>query len=359
MKKAFEPIKLPLNLSNDILIELYKKAIVARNKLVEFSVLLERNLTSENIMWMLSLNESLQSTRIEGTQATFDEVVEAEITNKKNVDILEVRNYLEALNTGSEMLKNIPISTRLILKLHEIILKDGRGKNRGPGEYRKVQNWIGTSKRIEDATYIPPEPQNIEEYIRNLEKYINDEIEEEIDPIIKIAIIHAQFETIHPFLDGNGRVGRILIMLYLLDKKIVNTPTFFVSGELEKNKFKYYQLLNNLRTDGPRWKEWILFFLDAVISQADKNIEKLRKVEELYFKLKDYCIKNNIKEKYLDSIFKNPVFTIKFLSNATNSSYTATSTNVKKLLNSGVIYQDNKMRNKLFYFSDLMDILRN
>ena len=186
MKKAFEPIKLPLNLSNDILIELYKKAIVARNKLVEFSVLLERNLTSENIMWMLSLNESLQSTRIEGTQATFDEVVEAEITNKKNVDILEVRNYLEALNTGSEMLKNIPISTRLILKLHEIILKDGRGKNRGPGEYRKVQNWIGTSKRIEDATYIPPEPQNIEEYIRNLEKYINDEIEEEIDPIIKL-----------------------------------------------------------------------------------------------------------------------------------------------------------------------------
>ena len=165
MKKAFKPYKLPLNLNNDILVELYKKAITARNKLVEFSVLLERNLTSENIIWMLSLNESLQSTRIEGTQATFDEVIEAEITNKKNVDILEVQNYLEALNIGSEMLKNVPISTRLILKLHETVLKNGRGKNRGPGEYRKIQNWIGPTKKIEDATYIPPEPQKIEEYI--------------------------------------------------------------------------------------------------------------------------------------------------------------------------------------------------
>ena len=359
MKKAFKPYKLPLNLNNDILVELYKKAITARNKLVEFSVLLERNLTSENIIWMLSLNESLQSTSIEGTQATFDEVIEAEITNKKNVDILEVQNYLEALNIGSEMLKNVPISTRLILKLHETVLKNGRGKNRGPGEYRKIQNWIGPTKKIEDATYIPPEPQKIEEYIKNLEQYINDEIAEEIDPIIKIAIIHAQFETIHPFLDGNGRVGRILIMLYLLEKKIVATPTFFVSGELEKNKFKYYQLLNNLRTAEPQWKEWILFFLDAVISQAEKNIEKLRNIEELYFRLKDYCFKNNIKEKYLNAIFKNPVFTINFLSKATNSSYTATNTNIKKLLNSGVIYQDDKRRNKLFYFSDLMDILRN
>ena len=348
---------LPLNLSEGELLCLYKKTLEANKKLTEFSILLERNIIADEIMCLFLLHESVQSTRIEGTQATFNSVIEAQASEKFDKDSKEVLNYLEALNTGVELLRSLPISTRMILKLHEIILKDGRGKDRSPGAYRKTQNWIGPSSKIEDATYIPPSADKLEEYILNLEKYINDEIADDIDPLIKIAVIHAQFESIHPFLDGNGRVGRILIMLYLLDKKIISKPTFYVSEELEKNKFKYYTMLNNLRNDNPKWKEWILFFLDAIVKQAEKNIDKLRRIEELYNLLKNYATENNIKLIYVDYIFSKPVFSIIQVQTKLNVSYSAAKENILKLCASGKIFTDNNKRNKLYYFTDLIDIL--
>ncbi|MDY4004842.1 Fic family protein [Fusobacterium varium] len=360
MKEVFYPKLLPIGLNDSSLLKLYKKAIEARSKLTEFSVLLDRNLISESMICLFSLNESVQSTKIEGTQATFDEVMEAEATQKYNQDILEVKNYLNALNLGVDLLKTLPISTRLILKLHETILKDGRGKNRSPGAYRKTQNWIGPTQRIEDATYIPPSPDRLEEYITNLEKYINDEIAEDIDPLIKIAVIHAQFESIHPFLDGNGRVGRILIMLYLLEKKVISKPTFFVSEELEKNKFKYYAMLNNLRVDNPKWEEWVLFFLESVIKQADKNITKLRNVEQLYNDMVALGRENNIKQEFINAIFKAPIFTIKQIQKDLGISYTAVKNNIIKLCNLNITYSnDNKRRNKVYYYIELLDLLRN
>lgn len=359
MKIPFYPKMLPLNMSDSDLLSLYKKALEANKKLTEFSVLLERNFISHQLMCLFALNESVQSTRIEGTQATFNSVMEAQASDKHTKDTKEVLNYLEALNLGVELLKTLPISTRLILKIHETILKEGRGKDRNPGAYRKIQNWIGPTSRIEDATYIPPSPDKLEEYITNLEKYINDEIAEDIDPIIKIAVIHAQFESIHPFLDGNGRVGRVLIMLYLLDKKVISQPTFFVSEELERNKFKYYTMLNNLRTEDPKWKEWILFFLESVIKQANKNIEKLRKIEELYNEMKLFARENNIKTEFIDEIFSSPVFSVKQIEKKLNISYTASKNNIIKLCKSNKIFANDNRRNKLFFFVDLIDILSN
>lgn len=358
MKKVFYPKMLPLNLDDSTLLKLYKKVIVAKSKMTEFSVLLDRNVISDDLLWLFSLNESVQSTRIEGTQATFDEIMEADITQKFNIDTLEVRNYIDALIKGEKLLKSIPISTRLILELHREILKEGRGKNRSPGEYRKTQNWIGPTKKIEDASYIPPSPDKLADYMANLEKYINDDFIEEIDPLIKVAIIHAQFESIHPFLDGNGRVGRVLIMLYLLDKKVMSKPSFFVSEELEKNKFKYYSMLNNLRIENPKWEEWIMFFLDSVIRQAEKNIDKLRKVEELYDDICLFADKNNIKREFVNAIFKRPLFMIKTLQNELNISYSAAKNNVVKLLGTGKIFNNGNRRNTLYFFTDLMDILR-
>lgn len=358
MKKIFYPKMLPLGLDDSSLLRLYKKVILARSKITEFSVLLDRNVISDDLMCLFSFNESIQSTRIEGTQATFDEVIEADITQKYNLNILEVRNYSDALSKGKDLLKTFPISTRMILELHKEILKDGRGKNRSPGEYRKTQNWIGPTKKIEDASYIPPSPDKLEEYMSNLEKYINDEIADDIDPLIKVAIIHAQFESIHPFLDGNGRVGRILIMLYLLDKKVISKPIFFVSEELEKNKFKYYSMLNNLRTENPKWEDWITFFLDSVIRQAEKNIDKLRKVEELYSEICLYADKNNIKREFVNVIFKRPVFMVKTLQKDLKVSYSSAKINIIKLLRSGKIFTNGNKRNTLYFFSDLMDILR-
>lgn len=356
MRKPFNPEFLPVNFDDKMIVRLYKKAIISRNKITEFSTMLERGLISDNLLKILSLNESVHSTKIEGTQATLEEVMESEITNNKNNDVAEVMNYLEALNIGQELLKSLPISTRLILKLHEIVLKDSRGKNKAPGQFRKIQNWIGSSRNIEEASYIPPSPDKIDEYISNLEQYMNND--DDLEPLIKIAIIHAQFETIHPFLDGNGRVGRILITLYLLEKGIIKKPSFFVSEELEKNRYKYYSTLNNLRNDNPKWEEWITFFLESTAKQAEKGIEKLKKIEELYQKIELLCTANGIKLEYARIIFKTPIFSLKMIEDLTEKSYTSVKNNIGKLEKLGVLFSNDRRRNKIFYFIDLLDILR-
>ncbi|WP_338968021.1 hypothetical protein [Fusobacterium polymorphum] len=147
-------------------------------------------------------------------------------------------------------------------------------------------------------------------------------------------------------------------MLYLLDKKVITKPTFFISEELEKNKFKYYSMLNNLRTEEPKWEDWISFFLESVIRQAEKNIIKLRKVEELYNEVCNYAEKNNIKIDYVRAIFKRPMFMIKILEKGLNVSYSSVKTNIKKLMGNGKIFTNENRRNTLYFFTDLLDILR-
>ena len=272
-------------------------------------------------------------------------------------DIVEVLNYAEALTEAQDLLKRIPISTRMFFKLHETILKDSRGENRGPGSYRKIQNYIGPTSRIEDATYIPPEPNLVEGYMSNLEKYINDEYEDDFGFISRTAIIHGQFETIHPFLDGNGRLGRILIIIYLLDKGIISFPSFFVSEELKKNKYKYYILLNGLRLEKPRWKEWIVFFLNSSIKQADKHIEKLLTIESLYDELLLIAKQKAISDAAISFIFNKPIFTIKKMQEEIGVSYNTASRYVAELTDSGKIYGDDKKRNRVYSFYDLINVL--
>lgn len=359
MKKPFRPRLLPINLSAEDIIDIMKLETEARVKIERYNSILERSPIKEEIFLIFSLDESLQSTRIEGTQATFDEVISSEISGEKGNDVIEVLNYMTALGKGVELLKVLPISTRLILELHKILLKDARGESRNPGEYRKVQNFIGPTSKIEDATYIPPEANLIPEYMSNLEKYINDDnMDKNSGYLMKTAIIHAQFETIHPFLDGNGRMGRILIILYLLSKNVISKPTFFISQELEKNKFKYYALLNNLRSESPKWIEWINFFLEASISQADYYVNKLERIEALYEDLVRISNDYNVRADLVKFIFKHPVFDIKTVQYNLGISYNTARNNVEKLIKSGRIYPDDKKRNKTYRFYDLLDIMR-
>ncbi|WP_096203281.1 Fic family protein [Bacillus sp. FJAT-45350] len=183
-----------------------------------------------------------------------------------------------------------PITERLIRDMHKELMRNARGSTSSSSEYRKIQNFISPTKHIKDASYIPPEPQLMGEYMANLERYINGHPyqsteEEPLHPLFKVAIIHAQFESIHPFLDGNGRLGRILIVLYLLQSKLIDSPFFFLSEELENEKFKYYAMLNGVHTIGrnkPDWKSWILLFLEATIRMAKHQYEKLDQAEKLY-----------------------------------------------------------------------------
>ena len=358
MKNPFNPKQLPVELNAEDIIQILRIETEARVKIERYNQLLNKSIIQQEVLMMFSMDESIQSTKIEGTQATFDDIMEYEFTGEKKRDVQEVFNYMEALSTGAKLLETLPLSTRLFLKLHEIILKDSRGQNRSPGEYRKIQNFIGPTSRIEDASYIPPEPHKIDSYMSNLEEYMNSNIDDLLGPIARAAIIHGQFETIHPFLDGNGRLGRILIILYLLDQKLIETPSFFISQQLEKNKYKYYTLLNNLRSSNPKWKDWIIFFLNSSIDQSDYYIDKLQTIESLYTELVGYANENNIRQDLIGYIFRRPMFTTNDVQSVLGISYNTARNNISKLLDSGRLYADDRKRNKIYRFYDLLDIVR-
>lgn len=292
--------KLPIAISKSEYISLMNKLPFIAEKIAVLNEKYKMSVISDGLINLLSLKESVESTRIEGTQVTFTEVVN-KTHEDKDWKLREVANYQEALAYGYEQIKNgYPLTTRLILDLHRVLMDKGRGTQGGAGEFRKIQNHIGPSSDIREAVYIPISAEEINEYMSNWEDFTNcpqygeamdvshikqkDDsyiIDENSHPLLKVAIMHAQFESIHPFLDGNGRMGRILIALYMAQTKITSSPFFFVSEELERSKYKYYHFLNNVRGDNPKWFDWIDYFLNATDKMADKLIEVLNKVEQI------------------------------------------------------------------------------
>lgn len=218
--------------------------------------------------------EAVVSSKIEGTQTHFDEAFlqKENVNPERKDDWQEVQNYTEALNTAIEELKTLPISSRLILKTHKTLLQGVRGERKTPGEYRRSQNWIG-GKSLADAVFIPPHFEHLSELMGDLENYIHNE-NIEIPLLIKAAIIHYQFETIHPFLDGNGRIGRLLIPLFLIEKNVLAKPLLYLSSYFEKEKNLYYDNLTRVRTHNDMI-QWIKYFLVGVAQTAKQATQTL------------------------------------------------------------------------------------
>lgn len=360
--KPFLPLKLPITEKINPIFFL-NTLVDASTNVGKFQVMLKNSkINADFLINPLILQEAVQSTKIEGTQVTFDEILESEIDQKqKSNDIQEVFNYYNALKFGEQFLSRIPISTRLFKELHSILLSNGvRGGHRAPGEYRTIQNFIGPEGcTIETATFVPPEPQLVNDYMSNLEKYINNPTDD-LHPLVRIAIIHAQFETIHPFLDRNGRIGRILIPLYLYEYKVIDSPNFFISETLEKDKYKYYRLLNGTRQKS-EWNEWIQFFLESVNKQAIKNIKLIEDINKLYEKdllTAMKSVSNNNIVKIIDVMFKQPIFNTKTISSLTGIADTTCRRYLNLLEDKKIIYSDNKTRNKKYYYYGLLDLLR-
>ena len=222
--------------------------------------------------------EATTSSKIEGTQTSFEEAMipQSDVHPERRDDWQEVNNYIRAINYAIAQLEGLPISERLIKQIHAILLEGARGKNKLPGQLRKSQNWIGSS--LKNATFIPPDHNRVPRLMSDLEKLINSESLEDgiiVPHLIRIAIIHYQFETIHPFLDGNGRMGRLLITLYLIEKKILTKPTLYLSDYFEKNRRDYYEMLTIVRTKNDL-SAWIRFFLLGVIETAKSSIETFK-----------------------------------------------------------------------------------
>ncbi|MDB3887445.1 Fic family protein [bacterium] len=225
------------------------------------------------------LKEATTSSRIEGTKTNMEEALvrEEDINPEKRDDWAEVQNYIKAINTSIKELEKFPISNRLIKNTHKTLLSGVRGKHKIPGEFRSSQNWIGAT--LKDAIFIPPHHSEVLELMSDLEKFINDE-DYFVPHLVKIAIAHYQFETIHPFLDGNGRLGRLLITLYLVSNKVLNKPSLYLSDFFEKNKGYYYDNLMTVRLTG-NLTQWVKFFLVGVIETSKESIQVFKDIIKL------------------------------------------------------------------------------
>lgn len=381
MPKPYIPFKLPNNDLIDIN-RIINKLINANTRIAVYNEKLKNSkIKPELLMDLFALKEAMESTKIEGTQVTMDEMFEYRVDEKKSnsYDINEVLNYYEALGIGTNLLNTLPISSRFMKRLHSILMSGNvRGGNKNPGEFRSTQNFIGTKGcSIDTASFVPPEPQLVDEYISNLEDYINGD--GETNDLIKIALIHSQFETIHPFLDGNGRIGRILIPLYLFEKKVLSNASFFVSESLEKDKFKYYQLLNNTRVvitdkeddevqhlkDMNKAKEnftdWVEFFIDACIKQSNKVIDKIDEIDSLYedvISKSKQLVRSPGILNVIDLIFEYPIFTTNKIRGEIEIAPATLNGYLNKLVEAKIIYSDGRSRNRKYFFYDLLDIIR-
>ncbi len=286
MANPFIPTELPLQ--NIAWEDLLPSIVKANTALANFNGILETIRNPLIFLSPLMTQEAVLSSRIEGTQASFSDILKYEAAPRKIKenynDIEEVINYRDALKYADVELTKRPICLNLIREIHGILLKGVRGENKARGEFRKIQNWIGPpGSTIETASYVPPSPENLLNYLSNWEKYCHYD---EKDRLVQLAIIHAQFEIIHPFLDGNGRVGRIIIPLFLKEKDLLKYPSLYVSEYFEKNRKNYYQKLRRI-TDNNEWNNWIEYFLFAVIAQAEANTKRAKQVVTLYEELKN------------------------------------------------------------------------
>lgn len=259
------------------------------------------------------VKEATQSSRIEGTQTNIEEALleKQNVNPEKKDDWEEVQNYIAAMNQAITMLENIPFSSRLIKETHKVLLQGVRGDHKMPGVFRTSQNWIGGAS-ISDAVFVPPTHNSIAELMSDLEHFAhNDSIY--FPDLLKIALIHYQFETIHPFLDGNGRVGRLLITLYLVDKEILKRPILYLSDFFERNKALYYDNLTRVRTHNDL-KQWFKFFLVGLIETAKNGVSTfdaiLKLKKETEFKLQSLGSKSNNAQKVINYLFKRPMIEV-------------------------------------------------
>jgi len=303
--------------------------------------------------------EAVVSSRIEGTQTKIDEALlnEEEISPERRDDWNEVHNYIKAINKAIKELEKLPISSRLIRKTHGILLNSVRGEHKQPGEFRTSQNWIGGSSPA-DAKFVPPHHQYVDELMGDLENFIHND-ENNVPALIRIAITHYQFETIHPFLDGNGRIGRLLITLFLVDQRILTKPLLYLSTYFEKDKGLYYDNLTFVRTKNDM-TQWIKYFLVGVEETALQATETLSKVLEIKTKLEskvnaNFGRKSSSAIVLLNYLFQHPIVDVRDVQEATNLSYKAANDLVTDFIHAKIVIETTgQSRNRLFSFDEYL-----
>ena len=305
--------------------------------------------------------EAVVSSRIEGTRTNIEEALieKQDIDPERRDDWQEVNNYVEAMNTAIDDLKELPLSSRLIRNAHKVLLSSVRGEQKNPGEFRRSQNWIG-GVSISDAVFIPPAHDELPELLSDLEKFLNNN-QLAIPHLIRIAIAHYQFETIHPFLDGNGRIGRLLITLYLVYSGVLDQPLLYLSDFFERNKTLYYDNLTFVRTKNDL-RKWIRFFLTGVTETAENAVTTLHKIIDLKTDIEKNKIMRMGKRSgkammLLNHLFKNPVMNVKDVQSFTNLSPKAANDLVQIFIENKILKEiTGYRRNRVFSFENYIKL---
>ena len=301
--------------------------------------------------------EALLSSQIEGTQATLEDVFDAETETASNLEVNDVINYVNALNYAIKEMKNLPICNRLLCDTHKVLMQGVRGKEKNPGEFRNSQNWIGAANStIQTARYVPPTVEDMIESMSDLEKFINLS---EMNILLKTALVHYQFETIHPFLDGNGRVGRMLITLMLLNEQALHRPVLYLSLFLKTNRVEYYDRLSEVRNKG-NYEQWIKFFLSGIIETCKDSVQAILKINNIIEtdEKKAQGETATVKKVY-DYLKEHPIINIGATAKAVELSYNTVSTAIKKLINLGIVSERTTVaRNRVFEYSEYLTILK-
>ena len=359
---SFRPAPLPPNPPIALSGELVVKLVDANKKLAALDGLSARIPNMDLFVSMYVRKEALLSSQIEGTQCTLDDILNPLMEGNTNRNVSDVVNYIKATEFALNRLHSLPLCNRLIKETHAVLMEGVRGQEKSPGEFRYSQNWIGgQGSTIRNARYIPPNPEDMQTAMSDLEKYMNGD--DSLDPLIQAALIHYQFETTHPFLDGNGRVGRLLITLFLMEKGILSHPALYISYFLKMNRIEYYDRMTQVRKTGD-YEQWVMFFLQALSDSAGDAIQTIDALTALHnqsvAKLGAFSKRQQTNLlKLFAYIETNPIIDIRKTAAALGLSYNTVSKMVTILVDEGILRQTDKAgKAKIYSYADYLDILR-
>lgn len=342
--------------------ELLERLIEANKALSALEAASSRIPDIDLFVSMYVRKESLLSSQIEGTQCTLEDILDPNVTTNANLSVSEVVNYVRAAEYAIKRMEELPLCNRLIKETHSVLMEGVRGEKKSHGEFRYTQNWIGgMGSTIASARYVPPNVEDMEKAMSDLEAFINRD--DGLDTLLKAALIHYQFETIHPFLDGNGRVGRLLIVLFLMERKVISSPVLYVSCFLKENRTEYYDRMMAVRRNGD-YEQWCSFFMEALSVAAKDSLDTIDSIVSLQdrkIRLLDNLPSQRQENarKLLAYLGRNPIIEIKKTSEELSLSYNTMASLVDLFVEKGILALTGKRgKSRIYSYTEYLDILR-
>lgn len=344
--------------------ETYRTLSACSRKLGELEGMLYFVPNADMYLTMYVRKEALLSSQIEGTQCTFDDLLSPSQTQLHHKDVTDVVNYVRAVDRGVELLKKMPLCTRLLRQVHAVLLDGVRGTEKNPGELRSSQNWIGPSGcTIATASFVPPNIEDLSNTLQDLERFIN-EPQVEMDPIVRAALVHYQFETAHPFLDGNGRLGRLLITLMLINDGVLHSCLFYPSFQFKKNRSEYYRQLTSVRERGT-YEEWIEFFCNSLLESAEDSVGSLKNLVDLHNRSTATITENLGRtaangQRLLGILEEHPIVDTAFIAAQLDIGRSTASSLVKSFEELGILrpLDESRQRYRQYGYEEYLSILR-